>query len=155
MISVQEQFDTDTKINEERNKRASELNEYLRDGGDMFSEEGCDLQQAALKGVEVTAVRAIMLVGKTEFQEKVNDAPVIEDAFNQGLNLMRLVQHQAAILILLKSGDAVFKEGEPLDAVKGLACQNQVDIISLELGLCTLMRSIIHSINPNKEHLNG
>lgn len=155
MINAQEQFEIDTKINEARNKAAFALNEFLANGGDMFTEEGIELQQASLKGVEVTAVRSMMLVGKTEFQQKINDQPVIEDAFNQGINLLRLVQHQAALLVLLRSAEELFKEGEAINAVKGLVCQNQVDIIDHETGLCALMRSIIHTVNSHKEHLNG
>lgn len=154
MMDAQERFEADIKANEERNKAAYALNEFLANGGDMFSDKGLDLQQVSLKGVEFTAVRAMMLVGKTEFQQKVDDTSVIEDAFNQGVNLLRLVQHQTALLVLLKSAE-LFKEGEPLDAVKGLACQNQVDIIDHEMGLCQLMRSIIYTINSKKEQLNG
>lgn len=143
---------------DERDRAAAALNAFLEGGNDLFSEHGIDLQQAALRCVETTAVRALMLIGKTEFQNAIGDKDIIEDAFGQALNVLRIAHHQQAILSLMKNGEVLFKEGEATQAIQALACHNQVEIIDWETALCRLMKSLVSAsgmTTMKKEHLNG
>lgn len=152
--TIEDALDQASEEANERNRTASALNNYLKNSGDLFSEQGIKLQFGALKWVESTAVRAMMMAGKTEFQNQVGDREVINDAFDQAINLLRLTHHQQAILTMLMNGEVVFKEGDAINSVKALACENQVEIIDKENSLCKLMSITIRTSTP-KEHLNG
>lgn len=125
-----------------------QLNAYLDiDADNMYSVKGIELQIKALEELETKIIGAMILSCKDSFQAKIGNPEIITDIFSQSLKLVRMINHQHAMLCFIASAEELIDDPEKKSKLESFASQKFREILEHDKAFAKLMRSVIFTLH--------
>lgn len=125
-----------------------QLNTYLDiDANNMYDTKGIELQIKALDELETKIIGAMIASCKESFQAKIGNGEIITDIFSQSLKLIRMINHQHAILSFIASAKELIDDPKKKSNLESFASQKFHEILKYDEAFSKLMRSVIFTLH--------
>jgi len=125
------------------------LNTYLDCGNDMYDKKSINLQIEVLRELENKVTGVLIVSCKESFQKKVKNEEIVSDIFFQSLKLVRMINHQYALLSIIASADELIDDPKKKSILENFASTEMKKILEHDNSFSKLMRSILFTMKKS------